>query len=330
LHPVTLVDPVTLPDGAVRAVLDLGKPGLKHSEVRLDIDGRDFVRRTRIEVSYDEARWGTLGDGAVIYRIESATTPASHLTIRYPISDARYVRVTIQPGHDGKVLRVAGAQVYYTQAASEPLVRAVPAKLEASVLDPKARVSQTVLDFGEPGVPLQALVLTIPTASFERRAVVQATNFKTYWPPLGAGVLFRFPRDESTRLEIAPARKRYFRVEISDGDDPPLPIEAAYAEYRVEELVFRAEEPGTHLLYVGSESLGAPSYDFPAVLARAGEVRLANAGWGSLEPNTEFGKAPQPPKPWTERFKGPIAIGLALVLLALALWTIRLLRRPAA
>ena len=60
---VTVVDPVQLPDGSTRAVLDLGAPGLKHSEVELTIDGGgDWFRRTRIEVSSDESSWALLAE----------------------------------------------------------------------------------------------------------------------------------------------------------------------------------------------------------------------------------------------------------------------------
>jgi uncharacterized membrane protein len=327
LHRATLVDPVTLPDGGARAVLDLGAPGLKHTEVELEVDGRDFLRRTRVEISSDERAWATLADGGVIYRVESSTAPSRHLTITYPTSDARYLRVTIKPGpHDSQQLRITGARAYYVQMTSHPLERTIDAKLEASEHEAKEKVSRTVLDLGEPGVPFQALELTIPTAAFERRALVEATNFKTYWPSVGAGVLYRFPSDASTRIELSPTRKRWLRVTVHDGDDPPLPIEAARAEYRVEELVFRADAPGTYMAYVGAPELGPPSYDFPAVLARSGEVAFSTAGFGPVEPNPAFGAGPAPPRAFSDRFQLPIAISLGLVLLALALWTVRLLR----
>jgi hypothetical protein len=68
------------------------------------------------------------------------------------------------------------------------------------------------------------------------------------------------------------------------------------------------------------------------VLARSGEQPTLVATLGSVAPNPTFGHLAKPaaPPPLTERYKLPIAIGLALLLGALALWTLRLLRRARA
>jgi hypothetical protein len=88
VHAVVVVDPVTLPDGSSRAVLDLGKVGLKHGEVSLSIDGSDFFRRTRIEVSNDEKEWAKLAEGAIVFRALTARYPSSHKA-RYHVPASR-------------------------------------------------------------------------------------------------------------------------------------------------------------------------------------------------------------------------------------------------
>ncbi|HEY1585930.1 MAG TPA: hypothetical protein VGH63_09605, partial [Polyangia bacterium] len=53
------------------------------------------------------------------------------------------------------------------------------------------------------------------------------------------------------------------------------------------------------------------------------------ASFGSITPNPTFGHLAKPaaPPPLSERYKLPIAIGLALLLGLLALWAVRLMRR---
>jgi hypothetical protein len=50
---------------------------------------------------------------------------------------------------------------------------------------------------------------------------------------------------------------------------------------------------------------------------------------GKLESNPRFGAEEPPPHlPWTERYRRVIGGGLALLLVALSFWAIRLLRAP--
>lgn len=335
-HPATLVDPVEHPDGATSAVLDLGRAGLKHSEVRVETDNVDFLRRTRVEVSQDERAWSKIAEGAILYHVQSTAQPGRQSLITYPVSDARYLRVTILPGADGRPVRITSARVMYAASSSRPEVRTLEAKVVGRESDPKGKTSFHIFDAGEPGLPISALSFVIDTPTFERRAVVSGTNFRSYWPVLGAGVLYRLAPlsrggepAEHTRLDFPPARKRYFKLEVRDGDDSPLHIESAHAEWRAEELVFHATRPGPHLLYVGAAGVPAPSYDLAAVLKRSEEVALLPARFGAIAPNPRFGQTTTPaaPSPTSERYRLPITIALSILLVALALWTVRLLRR---
>src|SRR5581483_10339784 len=276
-HAGGLVDPVVLPKGATRAVLDLGRPGLKHSEVLLRLGGADLMRRARVEISVDEAEWAVIAEGALVYRVSSAASPSEHTLLRYPTSDSRYLRVTLLPWLDQAPIPILGATVYYSEPGSGPLRRGLPIKLVKVESDPKEKQTRALFELGDPGVPFDALVLSIRTPAFERRATIAATNHQNYWPVVGGGVIYRSAAAISTggpqeelRLPIRPERKRWARVDIEDGDDPPLLVEGALGEWRAEELVFQAQAPGVFSLYVGDASMTPPSYDLPSVLARAG------------------------------------------------------------
>lgn len=185
-----------------------------------------------------------------------------------------------------------------------------------------AQLSYFVLEVKEPGPPFESLVLVVSDRAFERRVVVQATNFKTYWPAVGAAVIY----PERTRVDLTPTRKKWLRVQVSNGDDAPLQVQSATAEWRAQEIVFRADKAGEHRLYAGAADVPAPNYDIAAALARSGPVSFGEARFGELAANPVFGKGPQAELPFSEKYRGVLVAGMAVVLLLLAVWTVRLLR----
>lgn len=171
--------------------------------------------------------------------------------------------------------------------------------------------------------------------AFERRAQLFATNHETYWAPVGATLLYRIApslagklAEENVRVAADRTRKRYLRLTVYNGDDAPLSLRAVSPGYVAEELLFRAPAAGAYTLYVGGD-VPAPTYDLASVLARSGEQPALAANFGTVTPNPAYGHLGKPaaPPPVSERYKTPIALGLALLLVLLASWALRLLRR---
>ena len=324
-HPATMVDPLVLPGGGARAVFDLGRAGLKHSELRLAIDGNDFLRRSRVEVSADERHFATIAEGAFVFAVGGTSRTA----IAYPLSDARYLRVTLLAGGDRQPLRITSGEVFYSVTGSHPLVRSLPVKLAAAPLsDAGVHQSAFELDLGEAGVPVERFNLDLSTAAFERRATLQASDRPPFWVTIGSGLLYRSGAQEGTTLSAGGATKRYYRVLIIDGDDAPLRARGASAEYLAEELVFRADAAGSHHLYLGAPPLAPPAYDLSAVLARGGAPVIAAATLGPIEANPLFGESgSRAPRPVSERHGVLLGVLLGAIVLGLGAWTLRLLRQ---
>jgi hypothetical protein len=324
LHPATLVDPVTLPSGAARAVFDLGRPGLKHSEVKLAIDGNDFLRRVRVEVSTDERDFALLAEGGRIY----AVGDTRRTTVSYPVSDARYLRVTVLAGAGGQ-LRITGGEVSYAVAGSKPVLRTLQAKVApASTADAGPHEQLYDLDTGEQGVPVERFDFDIATPAFERRATLEASTSPPYWFFLGSGLLYRAGDQSELSLNAAQSTRRFFRLHVERGDDAPLTITGARARYRAQEIIFRANAAGPHQLYAGS-TLEAPSYDLAAVISRGGAGPIAEATLDDFIANPAYGSAPSGPQPFSEQHRTALMAVLGFALAGLALWTVRLLRNPA-
>jgi hypothetical protein len=327
-HPAEVVDPLHHPDGSDSAVLDLGKGGLKHSEVRLDISGEEFFRRTRLEVSSDERNWAQLAEGAVVYRVREAAVPAEQLLLRYPVSDARYLRVTLLADSRPGSLRITGAQVAHREAAQEPIRRTVPIQVLSGPVRSPGKRSTWTLDLSLSGLPLTTIRLELGARAFERRAELTASDSNAYWRPVASTMLYRDEAGNgSAEFDLPPVRKRYFQLSVRDEDDAPLTLQSVQGLYRAQEIVFRADVAGPYLLYLGSTQVAPPSYDLPAVLARSPGTTPTAAALGEFSPNPFFGVRQEPPRPFTERYSTLLGGVLGGLLLALSAWTVRLLRQ---
>ena len=342
-HASTFVDSVILAGGGARATVDLGRAGLKHSEVQLHISGENFIRSTRVEVSTDELHFELLAEGATLFRVVSGDARAEHLSVRYPTSDARYLRVTILPGPDAEQLRIEGGQLsYLEQGDSTPPVRTLPLTWrELPPAAPEQRSLQRfLLDAQAPGVPLNELSFTVKDPEFERHVRILASREQRYWTPVGSGVLFRVPPTrgqsgsvESLAVRIPVQRSRFFKVEIENGDNAPLRMQAAHASYAPQELLFRADQAGPHQLLFGNPNASAPAYDLPSVLARTNGALTRPANLGTLTANPKFEVAAQEvERPAKNSFSERHATGLGILLLGLlailGAWTWRLMREP--
>jgi hypothetical protein len=329
-----LVDPVVRPDGSVRAALDLGKPGLRHSEVRLDLMGDEFLREARIETSEDGRRWGLAAEGGRVYAVKDLPE-ARRTFLRYPASDARWLRVTLLPG-SGAPPRILGARLFFAPISRRE-VRGLAAAVAGPTPAPGGRRSRFEIDLGAPGIPVNAVVLRTAAAGsepppHERAARVYASADRQYWSPAGAGLLWRAPEGrlpaadrENARIAVSGAGQRWLRVEIEDGDAPPLPIAGARVEWLADQIVFRAGAAGPHVLYVGDPEAPAPAYDLAAVLRRTPGVAVSAAAPGPLAANPRHAERARV-EPFTERHRGAIAAGLLAVLAGLAIWVVLLLR----
>ena len=330
-HDATVVDAATLPDGSTRAVLDLGETGLKHSEIDLQIEGSDFLRRTRIESSPDEIAYAKLAEGALVYRVNSGGASGGGTTLHYPVSDARYLRVTLLAGADQQPLKITAAHLAYTTKETTPPMRTLDEHVIPQERKPGVPESRFVIDLGQEGLPIESVRLEISTALFERHATVKSSRDQKEWEPLGAGLLYRAPGAEGTSIHFYPCTARYLRIEVSDGDNPPLQIVGGHASYRPQELVFSAAASGPHMLLVGAPTVGTPTYDLAAIVTRSGEsLGITLAALGVLGNNPSYqppAVAKAPPPPMSEQYKPLIVSVMALVLAGMAVWTFLLMRK---
>ncbi len=328
--PATLVDPVVFPDGSARAVLDLGRAHGRHSCVRLEIAGDEFLRRARVEVSEDQRRWGLAADGGRVWAVRGEAAGRG-LTLRYPASDARFLRVTLLAA-GGDPVRITGARVFFSDPPPPADTRERGLRIGRTWRDSEGRRTLVELTLDGPSGFASELRLATTTPAFERRARVLGADGGEVWYGVGSGVVWRSPgagpgEREGLTLPLAAGAARRLRLEIEDGDATPLAIEGVALVWRPDELIFRTESAGPHTLLVGRRGAPAPAYDLAAVLARGPAATPGEARLGSLGPNPGQAPAEAARLPFTERHRTALAALLATLLLVLAGWTVRLLRR---
>jgi hypothetical protein len=324
----SVIDPVVLPDGTVRALVDLGADTPRHGELRLDLAGDEFLRPVRIEVSSDGRRFGVLAEGARVWAIRE-TPDARRTWIRHPASQSRFVRVTLLPGA-GDPPRVLGARAAAGEVA-EPALSFLPAFAPSPRRSPDGRETLVDVDLGAPGVPVEAVDLAVATRAFERRVRVLGSADGAHWVAGGDGVVWRTlpgsgaEASEGLRVWGGNGGRRWLRIAVADGDSPPLEVTKVRAGWRPREILFQAAAAGPHVVLAGAD-VPAPSYDLAGLLARAGETPAAPVRLGAARPNPRFVEAGRA-EPFTERHRRPLAVALAALFAGMALWAVRLLRR---
>lgn len=325
---VEMLDPVTLGDGSARATFDLGPGGARHSEIELELTGDTFLRLATVEVAEDGRSWGTIGQGHV-FAVSTPEGKARSTSLRYPVSAARFVRVTVAGAAGQEPVGLRGGRVRHRPpAAAEPC-----GEIELSVLsrepDRTRRHTLVVADAGGSGVPLRAVTLDVAEPRFERHVGLEAGSREGLWVPAGCGLLFRAGNESQLRLPLA-TDKRFVRMAIHDGDDAPLTVRAVRGEYRRQEVVLDAPEAGPLTLLVGREDDRAPEYDLAAFPARVRELTPAPATLGAFAANPRFSAAEETTRrPWTERHRALLGVLLGLLALGLAWWAYRLVRAGA-
>lgn len=336
-----VLDPGELADGSVRATFEVPRRVARHGCLELGVRGDGFLRRVRVETGSSPEPDLVVAEGAFVYRVSQPERVAEHLRVRYPLSAARYVRVTLLASpasapDDGGSLRLERAEVgcFEGSPPPEPASFDVPLRIESTSRDPGRKVTLFLLDAGAEGVPKDELVLDVATPELERRVEVGASSFRGVFPAVGGGMIYRArPRDglvlSSLSVPLSGTRKRWLEVTIHDGDSAPLEVSGFHAKAPRREIRLRASAAGPHEVYLGAPDEYPPSYDLAAVLARGDRsVTPLPVSLGPSRPNPRQGQAPREAElPWTERNRGAVGAALGVVLVALCVWLGLRLRR---
>jgi hypothetical protein len=245
------------------------------------------------------------------------------LTVDYPASTMRYVRVTVYGWMKTDAVRQVWA-AYRDELPAERDVMdsVVPERSE----DPETKSSLLLIDLKQAGVPYDRVRLESEPAHYYRAAELETSKDGKDWRFAATGTIYQTASELSTGLTFGERHERYLRLRIFNGDDKPIPVKRVVIEVTVRLLKFPlAAGAGPFYLLTGNPDAKVPSYDLAAVLAREAPQPEVRATLLAPADNPGYRPPPPPVKPWSERYPQLLYGTLAVAILVMGYVTVRFL-----
>ena len=302
-------------DRAAVALLDLGPARRVHDRLVLDVPERRFVGRA--VVSGSDRRNGPFTRLAAtgIYDVGGARNARSTTAV-FPPTDFRYLQVRATG-----VSRIAGAAV--SAARERPQLVHRPFELERVE---RGRRTILELDLRHRDLPVDELEISAGSPRYDRPVTIEGSNGGERFVVLARARISRFSGSRRAPIQL-PARHRYLRIAIDNGDDEPLARLRVGARSRSRALVL---EPGHRLPYrllYGRAQARAPRYEF-ARLPLARDTRTVRGVLGPERANALF-EPPPDTRSLAERHGWVVEAALALAAVAVGGVGLLALRRRA-
>lgn len=280
--PAAILNQAAVPGEGVRFTLE-SRPGVRHDRVRIGAERHDFKQRVRIETSDDARAWAIARDDGAIFDVSQTDRPASDLVVTYPVSTARFVRVTVFGWNEPKSVHAAWLSFFDRKVdRRETAVRLDNPTFAA---DPAAQSSVLIWNLGKPGQPHDAIRFEIEPGLFARGVEVGGHP----------GTIYRRDAEESLTVTFPERWERDLTVRILNRDDQPLKIRRLELQSLVRYLRFRGEPQGEYWLYYGLADARTPSYDLAALGGTPN-------GFATLEPQQPNPEMKNEPRPLTDRY----------------------------
>lgn len=284
-------------------------------ELVIETRRRQFVRSARVETVPPPGNGGgpgeTIAEGS-LFRLSEPPREQLRLTLVGLGTAAAVDRLEVTLTGEGGTAPERGFlepvfHLEHTRTLPDGEQVEVPLEIEARRSPP----GRTVLELARPrGLVLTSLAFTTTTATLRRAVRVWDEGPGRRQGPLGRGVIFRVPGAADLEIPVLVPRGESLRVEIDDGDSPPLADVEITAGLERPALVFAPpagglEEEGLVLRFGGGRA-HRPRYDLAALVpslpatgdaARVGTLlhdlsRLRTARLGPVTDNPRWDPSP--------------------------------------
>ncbi len=323
--PVALLDEGYVPGSYNIFTADLGRDGILHNEIEIEIGSSNFRCTATVESSNDGATWMRIAAQTIYdFTVEERSFTTRETRVRYPESTARYVRVKIADEGEGP-LDIAGATIFFVK---ETPAREIP--WTSSILnvdhDAGQRTTNVEVDLGTPGLPSHRLTISVPDVNFYREVTLETSRDRENWSTIMQRAeiyAFDTPKFAGKNLAITypETTSRYLRLVIHDEDSPPLTVQEVNVWGLWRRLVFVADPQQSYKLYYGAAEAQRPTYDIERLFPYLVTEELPEAKLGPQTTNSYF---VEEKPPLSERFPWllPTVVAVAAVLVALLLFRI--------
>lgn len=316
----------------------------------VDTANRNFHRQITLQVSPDSKNWQTAESGA-IYDFSSRIA-LRHTTLRVATHHEKFLKLVLQRpveaaagtlGRQYKDLRLqtdeSGQPPFRINACRGAYTRRLVRRpdlhwepLPGLSAQPAADGS-SIVPLGELNLPLQALRLRLDAPLYYRDVEIQAADRDDDrdYQTVARGAVHRLPSLADTTEEIAcPSRqRRFWRLRIVNGDNPPLAVQGAEIAWAGVSLYFVPVAGRGYELYCGNPLIKGAAFDVDRLLPQEMEQpeRYPALPLGRLVENPRFDQRLilETVAPETQRRLMIVIVGLVVVLAAI--WLFFLLRR---
>ena len=303
----------------VQATLDLGARA-QHNRMRIATRRVNFKQRVRIETGDDGQHWAVAREDGFIFDFSEGDRHAAVLTVEYPVSTRRYVRVTVV-GWTSPTDLTSAYLTYHSETAGvrDVLSTVAPASAE----DAKERISTWTADIGFAGLPHDQIQVEIGPGLFYRTVEIESSRDAKAWLYVGQATISRTADHESLTLSFPEQWERYLRLRVHNGDNAPLSARRiTFSGYR-RVLKFPTNASGTYWIYYGNPDAKRPAYDFAQVMPTG--VQLMDASLGAEQANPGYRPPAEPQKPWSDRHPQVLYAVLAVAVLGMGYIAVRFL-----
>jgi hypothetical protein len=311
---------------AVQFTLDLGgcRGSRRHSRVLLSTPESNFRQRVKIETSDDNRFWAAVRDDAYIFDFTQNDRKLSVLSVDYPVSTRRYVRVTVHGWTNPASISGASTAYRSERPAEYYVIDAVtPGRRE----DLESRSSVLTLDLGQSGLPHNRIRVEVESTNFHRAVEVEASADARSWTRVTQATIFRVSNEESLAVTFEERHDRYLRLRIFNGDNRPVPVPRVVIETPRQLVKFPAPNGGAYWLYYGNPIARVPVYDLAAILSRQDPPPETSPMVQAWQNNPGYRPPATPSKPWSEQYPAALYIALTAAVIIMGVVTIRFLRK---
>jgi hypothetical protein len=124
---------------------------------------------------------------------------------------------------------------------------------------------------------------------------------------------------ESLEMEPMAIRCKTYRLEIANGDDPPLKVTAVKPQ-SVERRIYWKNDAAAPKLYYGDKKAEAPQYDFARFFDEPADP--VRSELGPEITNTEYAARPDE-RPWSERYPQVMWAVMIIAVVGLGAWAVK-------
>jgi hypothetical protein len=317
-----------IPQSYTTFTLDVGDSGIRTNSINITTTSTDFVRRVTLEGSPDNKKFAVLKENDYIFDLTNNHN-IKNLTISYPTTDYRYLKVTLWDDGEQPLVEV-GADIYLVEEIKGES-RIIPSTATTAEVTTPAAATEITVDLASKNVPTSSIVLSISDTNFKRDVTLLSANVdepKEYKEIMTTSIYSirtsRFSRS-NTSIEYPTVQARYLKIIISNESNPPLTVTGVTVSGVPRKITFSADTDTDYTLYFGNTRVKSPLYDIAKVFSYIDRSSFLPVSLGPIIENPDY--IPGSDLPVTERYPWILWAAIGLMILIIGGIIIRMMLR---